>query len=135
MRQHAKRLNGTLTTHIRSKKLRRYYIINGGAFQPESEENFKISDLIPIGRINAIPMRKLSEQCDVDPRILRLLIQREREQGAPICSDWERGGYFMPANESEALAYYRQQKHRIKTARAALNGVAKYLRGGGSNEQ
>lgn len=93
----------------------------------------KISDFIPIGRVNAVSMKKLSKQRGVDPRALCLLVQREREQGAPICSDWERGGYFMPANKSEALVYYRQQKHRIKTARAALNGVAKYLRGGGKN--
>lgn len=90
-------------------------------------------EFIPRGRSNAVAMRELSERLNIDPRKLRALIQREREQGAPICSDWERGGYFMPTNESEALMYYRQQKHRIKTARAALNGVAKYLRGGGGN--
>lgn len=115
-----------------------YYIIFRGGVQAERKilmEFKKISDFIPIGRVNAIPMKKLSKRRGVDPRALRLLIQREREQGAPICSDWERGGYFIPANESEALVYYRQQKHRIKTARAALNGVAKYLRGGGKNER
>jgi len=93
----------------------------------------KITDHIPYGRANAISMRELSERLHVDPRTVRALIQRERERGTPICTDWERGGYFMPANESEALAYFRQQKRRIKTARAALNGVAKYLRGGSNN--
>ena len=87
-------------------------------------------EFIPRGRSNAIAMRELSERLNVDPRTLRALIQREREKGAPICSDWERGGYFMPVDESEARVYFNQQRHRIKTARAALNGVKKYLRGG-----
>lgn len=91
----------------------------------------KLSEFIPIGRANAISMHSLSVQLAVKPRTLRLLIQREREQGAPICSDWERGGYFMPASEYEARTYYRQQRSRIKSARAALNGVIKYLREGG----
>lgn len=91
----------------------------------------KISEHIPYGRTNAISMSDLSKRLGTDPRVCRRLVQHEREQGAPICYDWgEHGGYFIPANESEALTYYRQQIHRIKTARAALNGVVKYLRGG-----
>lgn len=89
----------------------------------------KISDYIPIGRDNAISMPNLSERLGIKQRECRRWVQREREKGEPICSDWEHGGYFMPANESEALMYYRQQTHRIKTARAALNGVKAYLKG------
>lgn len=91
----------------------------------------KILDYIPVGRNNAIAMRELSKRLGVDPRTLRALIYRERRHGAAICSDWERGGYFIPVNEYEARTYYRQQRSRIKSARAALNGVIKYLRGGG----
>lgn len=94
----------------------------------------KIVDFIPIGRANAISMPSLSKQLDITPRECRRWVQREREQGAPICSDWEHGGYFMPANEYEARTYYRQQRSRIRSARAALNGVIKYLRGGGNND-
>lgn len=93
----------------------------------------KILDYIPVGRNNSKLMNTLADQLSMDPRTLRLLIQREREQGAPICSDWEHGGYFLPANEYEARIYYRQQRSRIKSARAALNGVIKYLREGGGN--
>lgn len=95
----------------------------------------KILDYIPVGRNNAIAMRELSERLNIDPRTLRALIQRERERGEPICSDWEHGGYFIPANEYEARAYYRQQRSRVKSAKAALNGVIKYLRGGGGIER
>lgn len=89
-----------------------------------------ILDYVPVGRINAIPMRELSERLNVDPRTLLALIQRERENGALICSDWEQGGYFLPIDVGEARVYFNQQRHRIKTARAALNGVKKYLQGG-----
>ncbi len=95
----------------------------------------KLSEIIPIGRANAVSMHSLSVRLAVKPRTLRLLIQREREQGAPICSDLEHGGYFMPANECEARSYYRQQRSRIKSARAALNGVTKYLREGNSCDE
>lgn len=90
----------------------------------------KLLEYIPVGRNNAINMRDLSEHLNIDPRTLRALIQRERERGEPICSDWERGGYFLPADEYEARIYYQQQRSRIRSARAALNGVIKYLRGG-----
>ena len=91
------------------------------------KKDIDLTELIPTGRANAISMRELSERLNVDTRTLRALIQQEREKGVPICSDWEKGGYFMPVNSSEARVYYRQQKHRIKTARAALRGVEKYL--------
>ncbi|MBD5129227.1 MAG: hypothetical protein HDT43_04820 [Ruminococcaceae bacterium] len=95
----------------------------------------RISEFIPIGRNNSTPMKTLSKRLNKDPRTLRALVQREREKGEPICSNWEQGGYYMPANEFEARIYYRQQRSRIKSAIAALNGVKKYLKGKGDNGQ
>ncbi len=96
----------------------------------------KISDYIPTGRDNPIPMKTLAVRLGVRPRKLRLLVQHEREKGEPICSNWEKGDYFMPSNEFEARIYYRQQRSRIKSAIAALNGVKKYLKErGGSDER
>ena len=61
-------------------------------------------------------------------RAVRVIVQRAREQGSPICSEWEnRGGYYFPADEHKARSYLRQQRARIKSANAALNGVIKYL--------
>lgn len=93
-----------------------------------------ICDLIPRGREKSISMPDLSVRLNVDPRTLRAIIQREREQGAPICSDWEQGGYYMPADKSEALRYYRAQNARIRSARAALNGIRAFLKGGANND-
>ncbi|MGN0680139.1 MAG: hypothetical protein ACI4JS_10790, partial [Oscillospiraceae bacterium] len=102
-------------------------------FQPESEEILKnyierLTELIPTGRNNAIPMKDVATLLNISERAVRVLVQKAREHGAPICSDWEnRGGYFYPADTYEAMEYFRQQKSRIKTARAALNGITQYL--------
>ena len=88
-------------------------------------------ELIPTGRENAVSMKDLAALMNISERGLRLLVQQAREQGAAICSDWDNnGGYYMPADEYEAMSYLRQQKARIHSARAALNGVIMYLRGG-----
>ena len=87
-----------------------------------------LTEFIPTVRANAIPMRALAALVGVDARTVRALVQRAREQGAPICSEWEnRGGYYFPADEHEARSYLRQQRARIKSANAALIGVKKYL--------
>lgn len=94
----------------------------------------KFIEFIPYGRANAISMPSLSNRTGITPRECRRRVQREREKGAPICSDWERDGYFLPVNESEARIYYRQQRSRIRLAIAALNGVRQYLKGDEDNE-
>ena len=87
-----------------------------------------LTEFIPTGRANAISMKDLATLLNVDARTVLALVQRAREQGAPICSEWEnRGGYYMPADTYEARRYLRQQKARIRSARAALNGILKYL--------
>lgn len=90
----------------------------------------KISDYIPYGRANAISNDDLSIVSGKDKRETRRLVHQARANGDPICSTCEerKGGYFMPANEFEARIYYRQQRSRIKSAIAALNGVKKYLK-------
>ena len=88
----------------------------------------KLTELIPTGRENAIPMRDLAKLLNVSMRGVRALVQRARELGSPICSEWEnRGGYYFPADEHEARSYLRQQRARIRSANAALNGVIEYL--------
>lgn len=89
----------------------------------------KILDFIPLGQENSIPMKILAERLNISARTVRALVQREREGGAPICSDYLNGGYYVPATGSEARAYYRTQRARIRSANAALNGVRKLLKG------
>ncbi len=99
-----------------------------------ANKEFSITMYIPLGRKNAIPMRELALLLNVYPRALRAIIQRERANGAAICSDFRGGGYYLPANVDEALDYLNQQKARVKSAAAALNGVRAFIEGAESYE-
>lgn len=98
----------------------------------------KITDFIPYGKENAISNSNLAIKSGTKKREARRFVHQARVNGEPICStsDERKGGYFMPTNKEEALIYYRQQRSRIKSAIAALNGVKKYLkeRGGGNGQ-
>lgn len=95
----------------------------------------KISEFIPVGLANAIPMRDLAAMIGTDKRKARQLVYQARVNGEPICSTCEEhiGGYYIPRNVSEARVYLNQQNARIKSARAALRGVKKYIRENGED--
>ncbi len=95
----------------------------------------KISDYIPYGKANAISNDDLSVVSGKDKRETRRLVHQASANGDPICSTCEerKGGYYLPCNVSEAYAYLRQQNARIKSARAALCGVKKYIKENGGN--
>ena len=90
----------------------------------------KISEFIPVGLANAISNRDLSLMIGTDERKARQLVHQARANGEPICSTCEEriGGYYLPCNVNEARIYLRQQNARIKSARAALRGVKKYIK-------
>ncbi len=96
----------------------------------------KITDFIPYGKENAISNSNLAIASGKKKRDARRLVYQARVNGEPICSTCEerKGGYFMPANKEEARIYFRQQRSRIKSAIAALNGVKQYLKGDEDNE-
>ncbi len=89
-----------------------------------------IVDYIPVGRENAVSMPTLSVTLGADERTTRLWVHNARKHGEPICSVCNGGkcGYYMPRNIEEAKVYLRQQKARLKSSRAALNGVVKFVR-------
>ncbi len=89
-----------------------------------------IVDFIPVGRENAISNDDLAIEKGTDKRNARRLVFQARVNGEPICSVCNGGkcGYYMPRNIEEAKVYLRQQKARLKSSRAALNGVVKFVR-------
>ncbi len=89
----------------------------------------KISDYIPTGRDNALPMRTLAILAGVEERTARSMVHKARTQGEPICSVCCGGkcGYYMPRNIEEAKVYLRQQNARLKSLRAALRGVKQFI--------
>lgn len=90
----------------------------------------KIIEFIPIGRDNAISMPSLSAKYGTEERTTRKLNYNARKHGEPICSVCSGGkcGYYIPKDLNEAQIYLRQQRSRLKSARAALNGVVKFIR-------
>lgn len=98
----------------------------------------KIVDFIPVGRENAISNGDLAVVYNTDKRNARRLVYQARADGEPICSVCCGGkcGYYIPKDIDEARIYLRQQRSRLKSSRAALNGVVKFVReieGGGEN--
>ena len=81
----------------------------------------KVSDFLSHGRENAVPLRHLKKLLEVDGRTVRLMIERERRAGTPICAD-NATGYFLPSTADEKAACVRSMRHRageiMKTARA-----------------
>ena len=81
----------------------------------------KIADYLSHGQENAIPRRELERLTSMDGRTVRLMIERERRAGTPICAD-NLSGYYLPATEDERAACVRSMRHRageiMRTARA-----------------
>ena len=80
-----------------------------------------IADLLGVGRENDITRRDLERLTGLDGRSVRLLIERERRAGIPICSD-NQNGYYLPCCKSEKDAFVASMRHRAReimtTARA-----------------
>ena len=81
----------------------------------------KVSNFLSHGRENAVPLRHLKKLLEVDGRTVRLMIERERRAGIPICAD-NATGYYLPSTADEKAACVRSMRHRageiMKTARA-----------------
>ena len=88
---------------------------------------WKVSDLLNRGRENAVPLRHLKKLLGVDGRTVRLMIERERRSGTPICAD-NLTGYYLPGSEDEKAACVRSMRHRageiMRTARAIEEAAA-----------
>lgn len=73
----------------------------------------KIAQFLFTGRRNAVPLRELVRITKKDARTVRLLIQQDRANGFPICSDNE-SGYFMPIDEGERARCVQSMRHRAR---------------------
>ena len=82
----------------------------------------KVSDLLNRGRENAVPLRHLKKLLEVDGRTARLMIERERRSGTPICADCSTG-YYLPATEEEKAACVRSMLHRSEEIRRTARAI------------
>lgn len=103
---------------------KRYYALSHAQHTTKTEQAqaWKISGLLSSGRENAVPLHRLEEITGLDGRSLRVLIQRERLQGAPILAD-NQNGYYLPANDNEKAAFVRSMRHRAKEIQRAAEAV------------
>lgn len=83
---------------------------------------FKVSDLLSHGQVNAVPLRHLCSLTGLDGRTVHAMIAAERRTGAAILSD-NATGYFLPANEEEKARFVRSMRHRAKEILYAADAV------------
>lgn len=84
---------------------------------------WRISELLPHGQANAVPLRSLVSITGLDGRKIRLLIAQERREGVPIVSD-NSSGYFLAETQVEREAFCRSMRHRAKEIMRAADAVA-----------
>lgn len=94
-----------------------------------------ISDYLHEGAEHAQTARELCELLHLDKRALTAAIERERQQGSPICANCANGapGYYLAANKEEMQTYCKKLHHRAAaifgTRRACLNTLEKLPEG------
>ena len=72
---------------------------------------FRVSDLLHPGAENAIPRRELMTLTGLSDRELRLMIQKERLSGTPICAN-NKTGYYLPGSDQERAECVKSMRHR-----------------------
>lgn len=88
-----------------------------------------VVDYLRRGKANAIPAQQLADAMGIrDTRYLRVLVERERRNGAVILSSTDalHNGYYLPSNQAEVDRYIAQQEKRVKTTCAVLRSAKRY---------
>lgn len=84
----------------------------------------KISELLPCGQSNAIPLRQPQALTNLDGRTIRRLIEFERRSGIPILSD-NKTGYFLAENEAGRDTFVKSMLHRANEIRLTAAAIEK----------
>ena len=92
-------------------------------FTMQAEKNqAAIAGLLLTGAENAITLTQLSRITGRDTRTVRLLIQRDRAAGFPVCVD-NAHGYYLPATEEEKSACVRSMRHRAREVQRTADNI------------
>lgn len=92
-------------------------------FTMQAEKNqAAIAGLLLTGAENAITLTQLSRISWRDARTVRLLIQRDRAAGFPVCVD-NVHGYYLPATEEEKSACVRSMRHRAREVQRTADNI------------
>lgn len=85
-----------------------------------------ITEFIPTGEGNAISLAELCRITGMENRTLRAAIERERQNGAVICSSVN--GYFFPDTLSELQEYVHRERSRSCSITRSLRAAEKTLK-------
>lgn len=86
-----------------------------------------ISRFLLYGQHNAIPLQDILRMTKLDNRTARRMIEAERREGMPICSD-NHTGYYLAETEGELSAFIRSMQHRAAEIRATAEALDRTLR-------
>ena len=88
-----------------------------------------IRELLMQDASNAVPGRQLASSLNTDVRTIHKLIERERQDGEPICATvaGDDKGYFLAANTRELDAYCRSLDRRLKNIQKTRRAVGDTL--------
>ena len=87
-----------------------------------------ISDFIPVGKVNAVSRKWLSEVTGLSDRQVRQLIASERERGAPIISSSKSAGYYLAETEAEKQIILRELGTRISKLAKEYRAISKTVK-------
>ena len=86
-----------------------------------------VSELLPVGKKNAISTLELCEVLHCNIRELRKYVAEERKAGMVICSSTE-GGYYKPDNRAEVEEFVSVLDKKSRSIMVALKSARKYLK-------
>lgn len=87
-------------------------------------QDASISALLLRGSSNAIPLQHFQTMTGLDGRVIRRLIQRERQAGMCICAN-NRDGYFLAESEAERDACVRSMYARAREVEQTAQAIAR----------
>lgn len=85
-----------------------------------------VTEFISTGEENAISLVELCRITGLENRTLRAAIERERQNGAVICSSVN--GYSYPETRSELQEYVHRERARSRSITRSLRGAERTLK-------
>lgn len=94
----------------------------------EIRQPFLISDCLSVGKENAHTATEIAGWKNVSPRDITKAIERERQDGIPICAtcNSEHPGYFLAQDAAELAAYlqsFKRRRRNMARTEDALNAT------------
>jgi hypothetical protein len=97
-------------------------VFSASKFTKNMRKTQGISALLMRGEANAIPLHDLKRISGLDGRIIRRMIQDERQNGTCICVN-NKDGYFLAETEAERARCVVSMRHRAAEVNRTANAI------------